>query len=498
MKTKFLFINPPQIDLFAQKVFNGNAHEIPENLLRLSSMIKKLLPSIEVHILDLCQFSFFGLNYSHTKKKIAKILENYSQYDYYGVTISSIGAYITSLFCAQICAEINSDAVILGGGYGTKTHTQLFTDVNLFHYLFLYESEYELCDLLKTSPKQTAHTRVITGKDVVDLSKLPPIDFSSYLILNKKLKYEVNISASRGCIYSCAFCIKDKRTKWTFSPPSRVIQELKAGELYFGKNFSRFHLHEPFFGFDKIWRQKMLKQIKIANLGTLYFATRFDVLTEYDINLLAEMKDRIGVAISLESASPTILSIMKKTTNPTKYLKKFITVDEQLNRMNIPYSVNVIIGHPGETLETLKESFHFYDDVFLNSDHSGPNFLPLGIYPNTDLTVNEKFYSNTYGMKIYYPKNHFFNSIPYYFNHVDPSFSFSYFDAIDFAIPRITDIYRKKSKISSFFRSQYRFRLSSYPKIFLRKQIPLISRNIYSRTQKFWNENFKVPDIFIY
>ncbi|MGC4118990.1 MAG: radical SAM protein [Myxococcales bacterium] len=87
-----------------------------------------------------------------------------------------------------------------------------------------------------------------------------------------------------------------------------------------------------------------------------------DDLDEEDVALLARARFSIGVG--LESGSPTMLTRMNKAANPQQYLERIERFAGLALKHGLNWSANVIVGHPGETPETLSESAAFCRRLF--------------------------------------------------------------------------------------------------------------------------------------
>jgi hypothetical protein len=100
--------------------------------------------------------------------------------------------------------------------------------------------------------------------------------------------------------------------------------------------------------------------------------------------------------LGLESASPRILKIMHKATNPNTYLEKAERVLLEATDAGVFTKVNFLI-HPGDTSETVEES---WDWLKLHSNViSGVSSGVALEYPGTPLSSELAHYESQFGTK---------------------------------------------------------------------------------------------------
>jgi len=95
---------------------------------------------------------------------------------------------------------------------------------------------------------------------------------------------------------------------------------------------------------------------------------------------------------------PTILRIMRKSKQPEQFLEKFREISRQLSRRGIIHVANLIFNHPGETEETLKETFAFIDS--LTGDGNSSLIWAVHEYmhfPGSEVSNNQTHYEQAYG-----------------------------------------------------------------------------------------------------
>lgn len=169
----------------------------------------------------------------------------------------------------------------------------------------------------------------------------------------------MQIMASRGCPFSCTFCCKPiYKNLIRFHSPEYILEEIK----YLNKDFS---IQEICFQDDAInynlpWATKIFEYLINSGLNKkiiLRIGLRADSkLIDLDFLKLAK---KAGVWIAfygVESGSQYMLDSMNKKITLEEIERAFILTKEVGIKTIAPF----IIGLPGETESTIKESINFY------------------------------------------------------------------------------------------------------------------------------------------
>ena len=198
----------------------------------------------------------------------------------------------------------------------------------------------------------------------VDMNTLPFIYKDMSVFEHKIIYYE----SSRGCPYSCSYCLSsiDKRVR--FKDTELVKKELqifldaKVPQVKFvDRTFNCRHTHTM-----EVWRYIHEHDNGITNF---HFEITADLLNDTEMNLLAQMRPGlVQLEIGVQSTYPkTIEEIHRKVD--------FDKLSYVVNRIhaagNIHQHLDLIAGLPYENLEQFKQSF---DDVY----HLRPHQLQLG------------------------------------------------------------------------------------------------------------------------
>ena len=198
--------------------------------------------------------------------------------------------------------------------------------------------------------------KVVTGLIPPSIDDLPWPDWNA--MKHWTYKYPPPWSAwpvisSRGCPFNCKYCYKILERTYKVRDLDDLMAEIKY--LVKNMNLKEFMMMDDLF-FLKPQRVKdFCKKLIDAKLNLTWSAvSRVDLLDEEAIQLLGKA-GCISVAVGVESGSQTMLKKMGKTLS----LEKSATNLSLMNDYGIRIQPYIIVGYPGETKETLKETEDF-------------------------------------------------------------------------------------------------------------------------------------------
>lgn len=164
----------------------------------------------------------------------------------------------------------------------------------------------------------------------------------------------VQTRTARSCAFSCSFCNYPERAgKLTLASLDTIEKELDSlKRLGYIKNlvFIDDTFNVPLPRFKEICRLMIEKDYQF-NWFSYFRCSNSD---EEAIDLLARSGCK-GVFLGIESGSPTILKNMNKAATTEKYARGM----ELLHRYGVLTFASFIMGFPGETEETFRESVDF-------------------------------------------------------------------------------------------------------------------------------------------
>jgi anaerobic magnesium-protoporphyrin IX monomethyl ester cyclase len=215
---------------------------------------------------------------------------------------------------------------------------------------------------------------------VHDLSKLPAIDFSLVSDYSYHAHYDTKypkgaiIEFSRGCIFKCSFCFRQKfREEYRERPVEKVIAEIRqlrqSGIEYVYFIDELFNKPTPQF-------YELLRQMKKLDIR-FGCESRPDVMTKQTLRLMKQAGCEM-VEYGIESLNNQVLEKLSKNLN-IKTVKDIInnTAD-----MGIQTKLLLMYGFPNETKKTLKNTRQLLLGMDNRVEIDGS---PIAIYPTTPL-----------------------------------------------------------------------------------------------------------------
>lgn len=190
----------------------------------------------------------------------------------------------------------------------------------------------------------------------------------------------IPIQAKRGCPYRCVYCTyaMSEGPEYHLCEPDNVAEEIRKLELQGMRDveFVDNVFNSPYDHAMAICENLTRRGVK-ARLQTVELNPKF-----VDKTLLGIMEKAgfVGVGITAESASdPVLEGLGKEYTSAQVY-----AAAESAQRSKIPFFWMFMLGGPGETEKTVKETLHFAEKrvsskavVFFN--------VGIRIYPGTEL-----------------------------------------------------------------------------------------------------------------
>lgn len=191
-------------------------------------------------------------------------------------------------------------------------------------------------------------------RKTIDLSSVPFVYHDMEDFKNKIIYYET----SRGCPFSCSYCLSSVDKCLRFRNLEQVKKELqffideKVPQVKFvDRTFNCNHKHAM-----EIWKYLIEHDNGITNF---HFEVAADLLNEEELNLIGQMRPGlIQLEIGVQSTNEQTIREIRRTM-------KFPEVVRIVNRINekgnVHQHLDLIAGLPYEDLESFQKSF---DDVY--------------------------------------------------------------------------------------------------------------------------------------
>jgi anaerobic magnesium-protoporphyrin IX monomethyl ester cyclase len=202
------------------------------------------------------------------------------------------------------------------------------------------------------------------GESIASTGKRPhPVDVNTLeaparhlLALGRyrALGMPISMTTSRGCPHACIFCVGRKMVgaKVRYRYPAKVVDEM---EILSGYGFCQINIADDLFTANARHCLAVCDEILKRNLKVKW--TSFARVDTVSLKVLQRMKDAgcLAVSFGIESGNAQILKIIRKGIS----LNQVIDAVNLCNQVGLMPHGSFILGLPGETPETLKETLAF-------------------------------------------------------------------------------------------------------------------------------------------
>lgn len=206
---------------------------------------------------------------------------------------------------------------------------------------------------------------ILAGGEV-QMAELPFIYSEESLssFQNKILYYE----SSRGCPFSCSYCLSSVSRHVRIRPWEKVQKEL---DFFYRVKVKQVKFVDRTFNCAHDHCQRILRWILEHDNGVTnyHFEIAGDLLNEEEVGLLSQMRPgQVQLEIGVQTTNPAVIKEIRRTMD----LKKLSANVEQIRKgQNVHQHLDLIAGLPLEDLESFQKSF---DDVYAMH----PDQLQLG------------------------------------------------------------------------------------------------------------------------
>ena len=244
--------------------------------------------------------------------------------------------------------KVVPDAIFVIGGAHPTVHGESCVTAG-FDYVVVGEGENAMLSIVESTPRMN---KVISCPPIEDLDSLPfpdrdAIDIYRYRYVKDSVRY-TSMICSRGCLWGkCAFCCQTWSKPVRFRSPENCIEEMKLIRDKYG--FEGIYFYDDCFNLHRPWLRKLCRLAK--HLGMKW---RCLIRADLTRSQAMEMKNAgcVEVFIGQESGSNMILKNINKGITAEQGLEALrYCTDEDLH-----VRVGLIIGLPGESLETVEET----------------------------------------------------------------------------------------------------------------------------------------------
>jgi radical SAM superfamily enzyme YgiQ (UPF0313 family) len=221
---------------------------------------------------------------------------------------------------------------------------------------------------------ETLNIKVTGFPDPMNLANVPLP--ARHLIKAYKV---ADVIVNRGCPNNCSFCSRTKLFPTVrIRPLEDVMAELdhilSIPSYQFVNFYDNINLNKAYF-YDFL-DDLIERKFRLPWGAEL----RADALIDRQVEKMTQSNCRI-IATGVESAAPEVLKLNVKNQNPNK-VKKGI---ELLKSFDISVQAYFVVGLPGETKNTFRQTIDYIRNLPLVRDIDKIEFFPATPYPGSDL-----------------------------------------------------------------------------------------------------------------
>jgi len=371
--------------------------ETPSPPLGLAYLASALTETgIEVKILDL-------VVYPYSQAMLQNELERF-QPQVVGLTAVTM-TFDNAMGVIRDIKHINQDIVtVMGGPHVTFCAPDTLTKHSELDIIVLGEGERTVVDLSRALDKGHDWNSVNgiayrKGSEICYTAQREPIAILDELpdpargLLPlgryRALGMPVSLTTSRGCPFKCIFCVGRKMvgSRVRYRNPGKVVDEM---EYLNTLNFNQINIADDLFTANRKHCLAVCDEIVKRQLKLKWTSfARVDTVSE---EILTQMKAAgcSAVSFGIESGNPQILETIKKGITR----QQVVEAVNMCRRAGVLPHASFILGLPGETPQTIRETMDFGDQLKELGLSFG--FHLLAPFPGTEIREN----SDQYGIRI--------------------------------------------------------------------------------------------------
>lgn len=475
---KLLLVSPPYCspgdDIGSRNVdYSGN--NPPLGIVTLATYLRQ--HNFNVEVIDMFKYTSWD--------KVRETLD-FAEFDVFGISIWT-GNHFKAKTILEIVKEKDQNIVTLAGGPHASVLDEQVVKNYSVDYVIRGEGEETMLELLKalkgnqkfssiaglTYIENGRIVKTFERTPISDLDQLPfsdftGVDFDSYkeglwsdTIIPRKLQKKYNIQyvryapimTSRGCPARCTFCHK-KAGKLRMRSPENIVNEIK--HIYNQYQIKHIRFCDDTLNANEKRLQEICKLIIKENINITWDTSIRAYPLSIETVLLMKESGCIKLSIGVETGSAKMMKSIKKGLTPEKVINAF----KICHKVGIPIIANIIVGLPGETNDTIRETYQFLKVI--KPDYTLVAILLL--YPKTEIYN----YAEKTG---YINENHFLETevVPLYCH------EHSYEDLLD---------YSRKTYIFNFIQQRNYQKVLYYLLLRFREKIGHLT-HIYINTRGF-------------
>jgi radical SAM superfamily enzyme YgiQ (UPF0313 family) len=390
---KILLVNPnihPYFGRYVNCTFTlGDMY--PLGLLNLASYLQKNGYAVKI---------FDALDHGADEKNVGSVIRDYAP-DIVGLTHSLYCSFPPVLNIAKLCKKINPRiTTVIGGILPSYLDNEILANCDAIDFVIKGEGEYPFLRLIKSLCRGDSLNNIerlsYRGKTCAYSAKkdymtipdfaIEPLRINKLFIAGSRLSYfrkgaNVYIEASRGCRYSCKFCIINNFSCGVkYKDPKQLVGEIEGYLTDFG--ITSFRFTDSTFTENRKFVYSILDEIANRNLQKKIkwsCSTRVDCV---DRDLLKDMRKSgcVRIGFGVESYSQQDLDYYRKRITLEQVIESFRLTKEN----GIKTAALLILDqYRYRKYQALREELKKVAVLLRSIKPDFMIYAPLIIYPNT-------------------------------------------------------------------------------------------------------------------
>lgn len=376
--------------------------------------------------------------------------------DAIGISCNSCYAYLKTGNYAKQIKLWNKDSFIFAGGQHIGALARIAaTEITDLDCIIKYEGEYPVEQIMSRNGKNLSdipgilyreNGRIIETENIrsrLPMDQLPPLEWQLYPEYRRLVP---NVEISRGCSAVCSFCTNYHAYGFHYRSKSakKIVEDIDRTLEQYGNPHQMIYFGGMNFDSKD---NNMVELIHLLSKRHIRWRTesRVDCLSVQDVKRMSS----VGLEVidwGLDSVDPTILSIMKKTSDPKAYLEKCEALLDAASELDVINKMNLMF-YPGETADSISNTLAFVTKNRNKIDVLSPK--PTMLYPGTVLDKQYQMFSERYGTRKIV--SNFWNAVHAYPLHLSHTLSYDQAKTLSLIL----------EKIANKFDTYYLNRLSS-------------------------------------
>jgi len=320
--------------------------------------------------------------------------------------------YEYNLEKAKLLKELYPNVIIIFGGHHIARNTTYLEQYPFIDIAIFGEGELPLTNILRALQAGTslntvaniayrdADGTIVKCEDKVEGATDYPSPYYSGIFdklcnVPENMEFNAQLETNRGCPYHCSFCDWcDYDQPMRLFPLERVKKDLEwiaAHKISYCMCVdSNFGLFERDLEIAQFAAQIKKETGYPDKFGACFAKDKTDRI--FQINyLLNEVGMSKGVSLAFQSMSEEVLkNVSRKNMNKDKLSEQL----ELYHKANIPTYTELILGLPGETLESFSQGIC---ELLERGQHDSINVFRCEVYPNSTLASED--YMKKFGIK---------------------------------------------------------------------------------------------------